>query len=329
MAALCVISCDANTSRPDADGDADSKQPPDQGRGDRDSTDPAGTATLSPPDGCPGFDGPERLGTAPTLGLPEASGLGVSRMHAGFWWTHNDSGAGPVALLLDPKGNLRSRVRLRGASSVDWEDLAVVRGPDGVARVYVADMGDNFRRRKTISLHRFTEPTADDVTHARLRVDVETVELAYPDGARDAEALLVDPRTLQVVIVSKARDGHSGIYVAEDPFAGGRGDAPAALSRAGELVFGKAMLRGSEMVTAGDVAPAGDAILLRTYSTACLYARGPEETLAEALLAQTCCPVPLAPEPQGEAITFLPDGRGYATISEGDASPIWGFSPAP
>jgi len=317
LALVSLGACDVNSAQP----------PPKASASEIESPPP--TPDQPSADGCPTFDGPTRLGTAPRLGLPEASGLAASPSHAGHWWTHNDSGSGAVALLLGPEGDLALRVRLAGAAAVDWEDMAAVTDPTGMARVYIADFGDNLERRPKVQLYRFDEPTS--LEGPRQRVDATSVDLVYPDGPHNAEALLVDPRGMDVFIVTKEPSGSSKVFRARDPFAAATGGSrrdPLVLEAVGERRFGNALIRGSNLVTAGDVRPDGTGVVLRTYTGACLFERAGDEPLHE-VIAGECCRIPLALEPQGEAIAFTHDGRGYATISEGNASPIWGFASTP
>ena len=87
-----------------------------------------------------------------------------------------------------------------GAQAVDWEDIAAGPAPDGRA----AALRRRHRRQRargapTIDVYRVAEPrvgAAATAPAARLR-------LRYPDGAHDAEALLVDPLRGDLVIVTK------------------------------------------------------------------------------------------------------------------------------
>lgn len=318
-ALLCLSCCDASTPQPPPSRSAKPRQDDPQP-----VTAPAEVRLVEPP-GCPGFKGPERLGTAPRVGLAEASGLAASLSHPGHWWTHNDSGSGAVMHLLGPDGDRRMRVALRDARALDWEDMAAVVDPSGHPWVYVADFGDNFRIRPKVQIYRFEEPTQVDAR--RKLVDAARVDLSYPDAPHNAEALLVDPRSLEVLIVTKEEDGRSRLFRARDPFASAGPDAETiVLEDVGVSDYGAALVRGANLVTAGDVRSDGAAILLRTYTGACWYWRGEDQALHEAI-AGDCCPMPLAPEPQGESIAFTRGADGYATISEGNGSPIWGFAP--
>ena len=131
------------------------------------------------------------IGRAPTPPAGELSGLVRSR--SGGFWTHNDSGDSPRIFGLGRDGRLRSEVALAGAENVDWEDIAI-RG----RTLYVGDIGDNLAQRPEIVVYRLPEPPPGATSAA-----AERIALRYPDGAHDAEALLVDPRDGSLVIVTK------------------------------------------------------------------------------------------------------------------------------
>jgi hypothetical protein len=66
---------------------------------------------------------------------------------------------------------------------------------------------------------------------------------------------------------------------------------------------------------AGDISASGREILIKNYAEAFYWCRGDSQTVAEALAAAPT-PVPYTMEPQGEAIAWGADGRGYYTTSE-------------
>ena len=137
--------------------------------------------------------------------LPEASGIAVSRIVPGRLWSHNDSGQ-PVLFALDARGSVTGRLRLSGVGVEDWEALAVGPCPAGSC-LYVADIGDNDAERKRITIYRFQEPS-----RAEASVAVKDVfHATYPDGAHDAEALLVTPAG-GLLIVTKGDTGAVALY---------------------------------------------------------------------------------------------------------------------
>ena len=69
------------------------------------------------------------------------------------------------------------------------------------------------------------------------------------------------------------------------------------------------------MVTGGDIADDGGAVVLRTYSGVWLYRIEAEQSLVEALASEPCEGAS-SDEVQGEAVGFTPDGSSYVTIAE-------------
>lgn len=141
--------------------------------------------------------------------LVESSGLALSRRRPKHFWSHNDSGAGACLYAFDSQGRKTGQVQLRSAESVDWEDLACFTDR-GVARLLVADCGDNRAQRDSIILHLFDEPDPAESTSLEIE---QTISVIYPDGPRDCEAVAVDEHRRLIVLVSKSKLPAAGIYV--------------------------------------------------------------------------------------------------------------------
>jgi hypothetical protein len=231
----------------------------------------------------------------------ELSGLVVSPSRPGVLWTLNDSGDSARLLAVAPSGATVAEVALRGARNVDWE--AISTGAGGA--LLAGDIGDNLGRRRSIVVYRVREPLA-----ARPSVLVAArYELRYPDGPRDAEALLFDGASGALVIVTKSFGGDARVYVARR----------ASSRRATTLRRGATIALGAgEAVTDGAVSADGRTIALRTYGRAFVWARRPEETVAAALRRRPCrAEAELLREGQGEALALTRDGRAFLTVPEG------------
>jgi hypothetical protein len=251
--------------------------------------------------------------------VTEASGLAASEANAGVVWTHNDSGGAPEVFAIGvDDGADRGRFTLGGASAIDWEDMARGPGPDGGPDVlYLADIGDNMSVRSSVAVYRAPEPTIDPAAPTGTIAGVDALTLTYPDGAHDAEALLADPVTGDLFVVTKAWDGApAGAYrIPADVGAG----APAVMARDGDVA-----VAAGQLVTGGDVAADGSIVALRTYTDVLLWDRADGQSVAEAL-AGTPCSAPAPAEIQGEAVALDPDGRGYVTLGEGLRAPLHRF----
>jgi hypothetical protein len=233
--------------------------------------------------------------------ITESSGLAASVRHPGVLYTHNDSGDSPRVYAVGPDGRTRAALTLRGAKARDWEAIATGRDDAGRPALFVGDIGDNLHGAwPSISVYRMTEPaTLRDATVAATRF-----RFRYADGARDAEALLVDPRTNRLYIVSKERD-RGGLYQAPARL---RTDRINVLRRVGDA---------PALVTDGAFAPDGSRFVLRGYLTAHAFSapgRAPVRDLGSFGL-------PL--QAQGESATYSRDGRFLLVGSEGTESKVW------
>lgn len=227
--------------------------------------------------------------------LPEASGLVASRKTGGRFWLHNDSGR-PELIAVDAKGRAAGRVELDGASVEDWEALAT--GPcDGGTCLYVGDIGDNDARRASVVVYRTVEP---DLAGGTARV-TGAFRATYPDGAHDAETLLVAPDgTLH--IVTKGDTGAVALYRFPREL---RSGATMKLERVGEPLT-KGQPGRDFRITDGAVSADGKWVALRTNTTLMLYDAAAffkgtwKESRKISLSALR--------EPQGEAVAFGSDG---------------------
>lgn len=275
---------------------------------------------------CPHFSPGERVGQIRDPGLGELSGLAAGRTNPEVLWVHEDSGNPADLVAVRPDGTVVHRFHLAGVTNRDWEDIAVGPGPDADAPasyVFLGDTGDNRADQPTFRIVRVREPEVPG-GDAGARSDLAGAVVLtgrYPDGPHDAETLLADPRTGDLFVVTKSAKGSSGIYRWPSPRPS---SSPTTLQAVGTIDIADLDGAIDRRLTAGDISPDGDEILLRTYTNAWLWRRGPGEAVTDAL-ASIPCAVPLQIENQGEAIAWDASGSAYFTTSEGAAAPIIRF----
>lgn len=241
----------------------------------------------------------------------EVSGLTASRTQAGLLWAIEDSGNSARLIAIRDSGEAAGTVTVAGAQNTDWEDVATGPAPDGGAFIYIADIGDNDARRDGIVVYRVPEPAPEDATTA----PAERLDLRYPDGAHDAETLLVDPRSRTVVVVTKALGGESGVYAGAAPATGG---GEVALRQSGTIGFGIGGL-----ATGGSVTASGGLAAVRTYTGVSVWTRRRGESLTAALKREPCeADANLSGEQQGESIALTAAGRSFFTVAEGADPPL-------
>lgn len=243
--------------------------------------------------------------------LNELSGLVQSRADPGLLWSHEDSGAGPQLWALTPDGRVLGGVTVTGAQAVDWEDIATGPGPSGEGNVlYVADIGDNRAQRDSVTVYRISEPSPG----AGASAPAEQMVLRYPDGPRDAETLLVDPRRGTLVIVSKEISGGRAYSVPR--FTPGE----ATLRRGPEVA--------PVFATGGDVSADGRVVAVRGYTSLAVWRRRGGESIVATLRRAPCTPPTSLFEGQGEALALNRTGTAARTVAEGSPAVLRRYVPA-
>lgn len=264
---------------------------------------------------------PAQIATLNDKSVKESSGIAASRRFHGVYWTHNDSGGGPLIYAFDRRGSSKGVWRVSGATARDWEDIAVGPGPSaGKSYLYIGDIGDNQEKRAEIVVYRVPEPeiNAKGLSKGKpvLTDQSEAIRLRYPDGSHDAESLLVHPRTGSIYIVTKIPFARPGIYEAPAPIKAG---APITLKRVGALevpsLFGG-------IITGGTISPDGRRVAF------CDYIQGYEAVLEnanssfETIWKRPLTAISLGSRKQGEAITYRVDGKALLMTSEGSPMPL-------
>lgn len=242
----------------------------------------------------------------PSYQLDEASGLADSQKQPGLLWTHGDAASPNEIYVLNRQGKLAGTVKTP-FSNYDWEDVAIGPGPQtGETYLYIADIGDNSSNQDIKRIYRFPEPNSPSSAITAF----DRLQFRYPDGAFDAETILLDPLTRDLYIVTKwlpkARlyrlaypQSTSNVITAE---------------KMGEMTVGSDLTGGSISVT-------GTEIIVRGYTAINYWKRKTTESVSEVLLRAPNKALPYLFEPQGEAVCFAKDNSGYFTLSERNIAP--------
>jgi hypothetical protein len=242
-------------------------------------------------------DGDEKF-TIKDPRITESSGLVASRQHPGIYWTHNDSDDGPYIYAVDSRtGETVARLTLTGVGTPrDVEAISI--GPGN--RIYVGDIGDNLGGGWShVWIYELPEPKT--LKNQTIRATQYVVK--YSDGARDAESVVVHPKTGRVYIVDKnEKGGH--LY-----------EGPAELSASGTNVFKPVAAVPDLEATDATLSPDGEHLVVRSYFGAIAYDWNGGKIKRKERLG-----VPFLG--QGESVTYTADGKKLMYGAEGADSPV-------
>ncbi|MGW1796177.1 WD40 repeat domain-containing protein [Streptomyces sp. NPDC001984] len=229
--------------------------------------------------------------------ITESSGLAASHLHPGIYWTHNDSDDGPYIYAVDSRtGKTVATVTLRGIGTPrDVEAISI--GPGN--QIYVGDIGDNLDGTwPYVWIYRLPEPKVLQ----NQTVQATQYVVKYSDGARNAESLVVHPKTGRVYIIDKKENG-GHLY-----------EGPAQLSSSGTNVF-KPVAAVDLWATDAAFSPDGKQLAVRGYFGGIYYDWNGGRIERRGRLN-----VPL--QGQGESVSYSADGTKLMYGSEGADSSV-------
>lgn len=241
------------------------------------------------------------------VGLRESSGLAYSRTNKGFIWTIQDKGNANSLYLIDVKnGEIVVEYRIKGTDNRDWEDIEISTGPEsGKNYLYIGDTGDNNLEYQDYTIYRFEEPRFEETHRTKtidLEIPIEKIIFEYPEKSHDVEALLVDPFTKDIFLVTK-RDIFSLLFSLPYPQ---KTDKLNTAILSGTFPF--------RIATAGTVSEDGNEVLIKTYERIFFWKKTSDQSFVS-MLGSIPSFAPYEKEEQGEAICFDNVG-GYFTLSE-------------
>src|SRR5215211_1034700 len=265
---------------------------------------------------------PTIIATIKDASIMESSGLVASRTKPNAYWTHNDSGNGPLIYAFDTRGDSLGVFRVSGADARDWEDISIGPGPQrDKSYLYIGDIGDNDKERSELVVYRVAEPVLNNQKSTSSRPGItepaEAIRLQYPDGKHDAEALLVHPTSGNIYIVTKVPLAKPVVYEAPAPF------VPNKLITMRRIGAVKVPSLFGGVITGGSISPDGRRVAL------CDYFQGYELVLPATsanfndIWKERMMGFDLGKRKQGESIAYRLDGKALLATSEGKQSPLF------
>lgn len=268
------------------------------------------------------FEKPKILGNIVDPDVTESSGLAASKCQPDVIWTHNDSGDDAFIYGISQTGAPLGTWRVPGAQNIDWEDIAEYKDKSGRCFIYIGEIGDNGLKMKEHVIYRVREPVVplgDPVSSKKGASMTETPELlrfSYPDGAHNAETLMVDPKTGDIYIVTKRQSGSAGVYRLRPEFSGVR------THQAEKIADISVPSIPNGLVTGGDISPDGQRMILCDYVSGYEYKLPIGSGQFDDIWKQQPEIVDLGNRPVGEAVCYSADGNSIYATSEGKSAPM-------
>ncbi len=237
--------------------------------------------------------------------LEEASGMVASKANPGYFWIITDSDNDAEVFLVNEQMDIKLTCTLSGIANRDWEDVAISYDVETKKNyIYVAEIGDNSAKYLYKMLYRFEEPVKQD--SALLTINPEEIQqivFRLPEGAKDTEAIMIDPLTHDLYILSK-REMPVHVYRLAFP-----------QSMRDTLVAEPITTLPFTLATAANFSEDGTELLIKNYDSVFYWSRDTTKTVSQ-MLAHRPKVLNYIPEPQGESIAWALDGSGYYTVSE-------------
>jgi len=247
---------------------------------------------------------------------PESSGIAASTKTPGVFFVVDD---GPGVNRIDAvrsNGSLVARIRVAGMSARNAEALSAGPcRPAGPRCLYIGDIGDNDARRHDVTVYRIPEPSVAPAPTVPVAAD--SWKFTYPDGAHNAEAMVIRDNG-SVVVITKPAVSTPGTQVPphriySGPPGGGTLRFAEAFQPPKPVVRLQSLLTGT-VVT--DASYSDGRMLLLTYDQVIEY-RAPTPGADPAMFPHW--PSARLPAPtmiQSEGITADISGCGYEVTSE-------------
>lgn len=267
------------------------------------------------------FRKPRVVGRIRSREITESSGLVASRCNKDVFWTHNDSGNGAFIYAINKKGLKLGTWRVAGARNKDWEDIATFKGVSGDCFLYIGDIGNNVRTRRTLTIYKVKEPRVlqTDISSSkkspRTTQKAEQIMFTYPILRRNAEALMVHPQTEDIYVLTKRFSGASGVYKLSFKDLKRQNT----IRKIGDISV-PALPNG--LLTGAEIAPDGKRVILCDYFNAYEIALPKSAKDFDEIWKHDPSIIELGKRDQGEAICYSVDIRSIYATSEKTNSPF-------
>lgn len=264
---------------------------------------------------------PMDLGFLTDALAPEVSGIAADSTDPDLFFVVDDATGTDKLVAINGSGQARATIEVSGLRARNAESLATgVCGDPSRRCLYIGDIGDNGLRRETITVVRTAEPVVPPATVGSVALlgplASESWEFSYPDGPRNAEAMLTGEDG-SVIIITKPDRGASPHEIYRGAPGGGElllvnsFTPPKALKPLQSIIVGTVVTDASRLP---------DRVILLTYDQAIEYL-APTPDADPAMFSQwPFRQLPIPEQWQSEGISYLASAGlaacGFIVVSE-------------
>lgn len=265
---------------------------------------------------------PEVVGTIKSSDVIESSGIASSRCQSDVFWAHNDSGDGAFLYAFNKAGDSLGTWRVQNAQNKDWEDIATWKDKNGKCFIYIGEIGDNDLLWPEHIIYQVAEPliipggTVSTKDNPSITEAGGVLRFVYPDGDKNAETLMVHPRSGGIYVLTKEVSGPSGVYRIKGDF------SQSQRSTALKIVDLSVPNIPNGLLTGGDISPDGRSVVVCDYRQAYELNLPAGSNDFDEIWKQKPRAFDIGKRKNGEAIGYSVDGSEIYATSEGRNSPI-------
>jgi hypothetical protein len=269
-----------------------------------------------------GFEKAEVIARFASKEINESSGLAVSKCQPHVFWTQNDTADGPFIYALNSRGVSLGTFRIPNARNIDWEDMATVKTTAGECFLFIGEIGDNDLKRDVHEIYRLHEPVVSNANGGTSKAEPlagpepEVLHFKYPDGQFNAEALMFEPTTQNIYVVTKEFSGPASVYELRPDF------SSADVQVAEKIAEISLQASPIGLVTGGSISPDGKRVVLCDYFAGYEFTLPPEAKKFDEIWKERPVAFDLGPRKVGESVAFGDDVNNIFATTEGINAPL-------
>ncbi|MEJ1221120.1 hypothetical protein [Sediminicola sp. 1XM1-17] len=233
---------------------------------------------------------------------------GVVQLNNSTFWSVEDHGNKDEIYQVDFEGNLVKELEVKNAKNEDWEDLT--KDPQG--NVYIADTGNNNRKRKDLTIYKIPNPDIEPGD----KIDAEKIDFYFSDQQNftpkeeelqyDCEAIFYHKSFIYLITKNRRKPFNGEARIYKVPAEKGNYKAEFVGS------FETCEEPNTCIVTSADISPDGTKIVLLGYGKLWVFTNFTWDNFAQGTMET----IALGATTQLEAVAFKPNSNTSLLLTD-------------